>query len=206
MWSGGTRTTSTEQSLTIYVTNIPDNVTVADVSALFSKDEGFCGLRAVGGSKRIVFVDFGTEMQATKAMRKHQGHCFLSATEGLMIDFDHDKRSKRSRAIEKPWSTASFDRGRNKRHEKPMKRKRSREREAEMFQRERARSQTSTSGGTELEALRKDLKTPKPPSYLKTRPFGSAKPEPTEASQQCAGLVAYSSSESEESRAESERL
>lgn len=38
MWSGGTRTTSTEQSLTIYVTNIPDNVTVADVSALFSKD------------------------------------------------------------------------------------------------------------------------------------------------------------------------
>ena len=29
------------------------------------EDEGFCGLRAVGGSKRIVFVDFGASA----------GHC-----------------------------------------------------------------------------------------------------------------------------------
>jgi hypothetical protein len=26
---------------------------------IFAEDEGFCGLRAVGGSKKIVFVDFG---------------------------------------------------------------------------------------------------------------------------------------------------
>lgn len=37
MWSGGTRTTETKQALTIYVTNIPQGVTVADVTALFQK-------------------------------------------------------------------------------------------------------------------------------------------------------------------------
>jgi len=39
MWSGGASTTNTKQALTIYVTNIPGNVTVAEISSLFSKAE-----------------------------------------------------------------------------------------------------------------------------------------------------------------------
>jgi hypothetical protein len=44
MWSGGTSTTNTKQALTIYVTNIPGNITLAQVSALFSKDPLFLSL------------------------------------------------------------------------------------------------------------------------------------------------------------------
>ena len=154
MWTGSGRTTTTDRSLTLYVTNIPESVTAADVSELFCKDEGFCGLRAVGGTRKMAFIDFGSEMQATQSMRRHQGHCFKGNEAGLMIDFDHDKRTKRSRAIEKPWSAASFDsasarsahpagwgRGRMGRGQADRGRRRlpSREREAAMFRQEQAK-------------------------------------------------------------------
>ena len=48
MWSGGTRTTTTQQALTIYVTNIPENVTVEDVSSLFSKEPTLCNTGQTG--------------------------------------------------------------------------------------------------------------------------------------------------------------
>ena len=160
MWTGSGRTTTTERSLTLYVTNIPESTTAADVSELFSKDDGFCGLRAVGGSRKMVFVDFGSESQATQSMRRHQGHCFDGSGEGLMIDFDHDKRTKRSRAIEKPWNSAAFNNaatrstcpagwGRGKKSGQGQsghggrgrRRLPSREREAAMFRREHADSE-----------------------------------------------------------------
>ncbi|CAJ1421763.1 unnamed protein product [Effrenium voratum] len=185
MWSGGGKTTTTQQALTLYVTNIPEKTSVADLTDLFSKDEGFCGLRAVGG--RMAFVDYGSEIQATTAMRRHQGHRF-DETDGLTIDFDHDKRSKRSRAIERPWAASSFRKRERKTAKAP--RKSSRERETEMFQRERSRAHSQ---GTEAVVVAKVPK-PRPPSYLKAL---QTKPKPQRHS-----LVAYSSSEDEEQEAE----
>ena len=184
MWTGSGRTTNTERSLTLYVTNISEHTTAADVSELFSKDEGFCGLRAVGGSRKMAFVDFGSEMQATQAMRRHQGHRFEGCSEGLMIDFDHDKRTKRSRAIEKPWDAASFDsaparsahpagwgpsakRGRGTDRGRGRRRLPSREREAAMFRREQADRRTAPCDLSLKGPPPKMVK--RPPCYLTVR-------------------------------------
>ncbi|CAE7732867.1 unnamed protein product [Symbiodinium sp. CCMP2592] len=213
MWTGSGRTTTTERSLTLYVTNIPENTTAADVSELFSKDEGFCGLRAVGGSRKMVFVDFGSETQATQSMRRHQGHCFEGSGEGLMIDFDHDKRTKRSRAIEKPWNSAAFNtaatrsacpagwgrgknsgQGRGGQGGRGRRRLPSREREAAMFRREQAERKLPD-GYVAEQPPAKTVR--RPPSFVTVRKanhqdMGAEHAEPGGER----ALVAYGSSES----------
>ncbi|CAE8586345.1 unnamed protein product, partial [Polarella glacialis] len=115
MWTGGSTTTSTERSLTLFVTNIPGSASLDDMQTIFQNDAGFCMLRAVGGgTRKMVFVDYGSEVHATQAMRKHQGLKLdpEEPSEGLKIDFDKDARSKRSRAMEKGgWSGKNFGKG-----------------------------------------------------------------------------------------------
>ena len=53
------------------------SVKFEDVEALFRVEAGYVGFRTV---RRMCFVDFANERQATQAMRKHQGHAFSSST------------------------------------------------------------------------------------------------------------------------------
>eukprot|EP00933_Yihiella_yeosuensis_P051785 TRINITY_DN49753_c0_g1_i1.p1 TRINITY_DN49753_c0_g1~~TRINITY_DN49753_c0_g1_i1.p1 ORF type:complete len:280 (-),score=61.90 TRINITY_DN49753_c0_g1_i1:27-866(-) len=113
MWSGSSTTTTTDRALTIYVTNIADETSVEDVERVFSRDAGFCGFRAVGGgARKMVFVDYGTEREATAAMRAHQGQKLSNESgDGIKIDFDKDKRIKRSKAIGKTWGKGFTGKG-----------------------------------------------------------------------------------------------
>ena len=52
---------------------IPASVKFEDVEALFKGELGFVSFRTV---RRMCFVDFQNERQATTAMRKYQGHTF----------------------------------------------------------------------------------------------------------------------------------
>lgn len=55
----GTQTTYTRPARTVFVTNIPHEISINDVEKVFKNDPGFERLRTVRhGNTRLVFVDF----------------------------------------------------------------------------------------------------------------------------------------------------
>jgi RNA recognition motif-containing protein len=77
--------TKTAQNNTLFVTNIPSNVKMAQVSDLFKASDGFLRVRPV---HHLAFVDFDTIAHANAAMRRFQDHKFPGAQQGLQIDYD----------------------------------------------------------------------------------------------------------------------
>ena len=108
----GKGVTRTKPSTTLFVTNVPGDVSMLRVEALFKPHNGFVAFRTV---RRMCFVDFDSIHAATASMRLVQGHRFSEAVggahrdrpaafkreaEGLVIDYDKDSVDKRNRNYE----------------------------------------------------------------------------------------------------------
>lgn len=77
IWNG-LGTTRTKQSPTLFVTNVPREISGGvkyqeEMDTLFGKDPGFFQVRIVRG---MCFVDFESVSDATRAMIAHQNHRF----------------------------------------------------------------------------------------------------------------------------------
>lgn len=102
--------TKTPQSPTLFITNLPQSVTMEMLEKLFASEPGFQRLRTV---RHMLFIDFYDIKSATAAMRVHQNHVFdgCSVGQGIMIDYDKDPRQKRNKALTAQLERGAYSRG-----------------------------------------------------------------------------------------------
>lgn len=103
----GFTTTRTRQSPTLFVTNLPRDLPVVAVQAMFQNAPGFQQVRTV---RHMVFADFFDVRTATSAMQLCQNarfEGFEDVRQGIMIDYDKDARVKRNKA----FSSGNYQQG-----------------------------------------------------------------------------------------------
>lgn len=71
---------------TLFVQNLPDDITEATLVPLFQALPGFVEVRLVPGKKGIAFVEFQNEIQSGAAMVELQGYP-IDPTHKLVISF-----------------------------------------------------------------------------------------------------------------------
>eukprot|EP01048_Picozoa_sp_COSAG05_P009594 COSAG05_NODE_798_length_7245_cov_46.630982_4_plen_355_part_00 len=82
-------------SRTLFIAQVPQHCTVADLEAAARPCPGFIAARRVRG---MGFLDFDSKQQATNAIGKLQGHKFKPNEKGLLISYDKDDEEDRGGA------------------------------------------------------------------------------------------------------------
>ena len=79
-------------SRTLFLAQIPANISVSDLESLFRQAPGYVTARRV---RSMGFIDFESKQQATDALGRFQGHRFPGAERGLLISYDKDDDEER---------------------------------------------------------------------------------------------------------------
>ena len=79
-------------SRTLFLAQIPANISVSDLESLFRQAPGYVTARRV---RSMGFIDFESKQQATDALGRFQGHRFPGAERGLLISYDKDDEEER---------------------------------------------------------------------------------------------------------------
>jgi len=114
---------------TLFVGNLPNNVTERELSILFRFMPGFCGVRLIQRENKppICFVEFTDSTSAAYAMHNFQGIKLDRDCLPLSIEFDRGSKHDR----EKERSERGTSRERNERSERDRERESERERDKE---------------------------------------------------------------------------
>ena len=104
--------------VSLYVCEIPNNVTKEDLDNLFSEIEGYIETRTkVANDKRtIAFIDYQTEKDAKCARETLQGFKFTDKDKGLIIKISDNTKGGQTQSFHSKNSTSNRKYLHNKRH------------------------------------------------------------------------------------------
>jgi hypothetical protein len=78
--------TKTKPAPTLFITMIPNGLSMEAIDTVFKAEPGYFAFRTV---RQMVFIDYNTTYAATAAMRKLQDHKFpgFESSRGIAIDY-----------------------------------------------------------------------------------------------------------------------
>lgn len=97
--------------VSLYVGQIPDNVTQEDIVNIFSELEGYIDsrLKTINQNKRIAFIDFDNERNACFAKSTLQGFQFTEKDKGIVIQYSNNKKYNKSEQRNFPYNSRKDD-------------------------------------------------------------------------------------------------